>query len=79
MAVRRLSDMKTGEEGKISQVGGSGQIHRRLLDMGVIPKTTVKVERVAPMGDPIWIRLKGYHLSLRREEAANIYVEVEVA
>jgi len=76
MAVRRLSDMKTGEEGKISQVGGSGQVHRRILDMGVIPQTTVEVERIAPMGDPIWIRLKGYQLSLRKEEAANVYVEV---
>ena len=43
---------------------------------GVIPQTTVAVERVAPMGDPIWIRLKGYQLSLRKSEAANVYVEV---
>jgi len=76
MAVKPLSDMKPGERGKISQVGSSGQIHRRLLDMGVIPKTTVEVERIAPMGDPIWIKLKGYHLSLRKEEAASVYVEV---
>jgi len=76
MAVKPLSDMKPGERGKISRVGSSGQTHRRLLDMGVIPKTTVEVERVAPMGDPIWIKLKGYHLSLRKEEAANVHVEV---
>ena len=76
MVVKPLSDMKPGERGKISQVGSSGQTHRRLLDMGVIPKTTVEVERIAPMGDPIWIKLKGYHLSLRKEEAANVYVEV---
>ena len=76
MAVKPLSEMKVGEEGKISRVGGSGQAHRRILDMGVIPQTMVKVERVAPMGDPIWIRLKGYNLSLRKEEAANVYVEV---
>jgi Fe2+ transport system protein FeoA len=78
MTVRPLSEMKPGEAGKISRVGGSGQIHRRILDMGVIPRTTITVERVAPMGDPIWIKLKGYQLSLRGEEAANIYVEVEV-
>jgi Fe2+ transport system protein FeoA len=76
MTVKPLSDMKPGEGGKISRVGSSGQIHRRLLDMGVIPKTTVEIERVAPMGDPVWIKLKGYHLSLRKEEAANVYVEV---
>ena len=76
MPTKPLSDMKAGEKGKISQVGGSGQIHRRILDMGVIPQTTVEVERLAPMGDPIWIRIKGYSLSLRKEEAANVYVEV---
>ena len=76
MEVKPLSDMKVGEKGKISQLGGSGQIHRRLLDMGVIPETAVEVERIAPMGDPIWLRLKGYHLSLRKAEAANVYVEV---
>lgn len=76
MVVKPLSEMKAGEKGRISQVGGSGQIHRRILDMGVIPQTTVEVERIAPMGDPMWIRLKGYQLSLRKSEAANIYVEV---
>jgi len=76
MAVKPLSEMKVGERGKISRIGGSGQVHRRLLDMGVIPLTTVEVERVAPMGDPIWIRIKGYSLSLRKAEAANILVEV---
>jgi len=76
MTIKPLSEMKVGEKGRISRVGGSGQVHRRILDMGVIPQTTVKVERVAPMGDPIWIRIKGYQLSLRKEEAANIYVEV---
>lgn len=76
MAVKPLSEMKPGEKGRISRIGGSGQVHRRILDMGVIPKTTVEVERVAPMGDPIWIRLKGYHLSLRKAEAANVFVEM---
>ena len=76
MAVKPLSEMKVGEEGKISRVGGSGQAHRRILDMGVIPQTMVKVERIAPLGDPIWIRVKGYQLSLRKNEAANVYVEV---
>lgn len=76
MAVKALSEMKVGEQGRISKVGGSGQVHRRILDMGVIPPATVEVERIAPMGDPIWIRLRGYQLSLRKEEAANVHVEV---
>jgi len=78
MTIKPLSEMKTGEIGKISRIGGVGKANRRILDMGVVPHTTVTVERVAPMGDPIWIKLKGYHLSLRSEEAANVYVEVEV-
>jgi Fe2+ transport system protein FeoA len=77
MAVKALSEMKVGERGRISKVGGSGQVHRRILDMGVIPPATVEVERIAPMGDPIWIRLRGYQLSLRKEEAANVHVEVD--
>ncbi len=77
MAVKALSEMKVGEQGRISKVGGSGQVHRRILDMGVLPPATVEVERIAPMGDPIWIRLRGYQLSLRKEEAANVHVEVD--
>ena len=76
MTVKLLSEMKVGEQGRIRQVGGGGQIHRRILDMGVIPQTEVEVARIAPMGDPIWIRLKGYQLSLRKGEAANVSVEV---
>ena len=77
MTVKALSEMKVGERGRISKLGGSGQVHRRILDMGVIPPATVEVERIAPMGDPIWIRLRGYQLSLRKEEAANVHVEVD--
>jgi len=77
MAVKPLSELKPGQKGMISKVGGSGQTHRRILDMGVVPHTGVEVERVAPLGDPIEIRIKGYHLSLRKEEAANVYVEVD--
>ena len=77
MAGKALSEMQVGERGRITKVGGSGQVHRRILDMGVIPPATVEVERIAPMGDPIWIRLRGYQLSLRKEEAANVHVEVD--
>lgn len=77
MVVKALSELKVGERGRISKVGGSGQVHRRILDMGVIPPATVELERIAPMGDPIWIRLRGYQLSMRKEEAANVHVEVD--
>jgi Fe2+ transport system protein FeoA len=77
MIVKPLSELKIGERGKINGITGSGGLHRRILDMGVIPGTVVEVERVAPMGDPIWIRLRGYQLSLRKEEAAKVNVEVD--
>ena len=76
MELKPLSEMKAGEQGRIIRVGGEGAVRRRLMDMGVIPRTMIEVERIAPMGDPIWIRLRGYQLSLRKEEAINISVEV---
>jgi Fe2+ transport system protein FeoA len=76
MPVKPLNQLKPKEKGKIVRLGGGGALRRRSLDMGVIPGAEVEVERVAPMGDPIEIKIKGYHLSLRKEEAANIYVEV---
>ncbi len=76
MAVKPLSDLKPGQRGTISKVGGSGDIRRRILDMGVVPQTEIEVERVAPLGDPIEVKVKGYHLSLRKQDAANVYVEV---
>jgi Fe2+ transport system protein FeoA len=75
MAVKSLGEMQVGEKGSISRVAG-GEVRRRLLDMGVTPQTVVAVERIAPLGDPIWIRLRGYQLSLRKHEAANVFVEV---
>jgi Fe2+ transport system protein FeoA len=72
-----LHELKPGEEGKIVKVAGGGAIHRRLLDMGLVSGSDVEVERVAPLGDPIEIKIKGYHLSLRKEEASNIQVEVK--
>lgn len=76
MAIRSLAELKPGEKGTITTVRGGGAVRRRILDMGVIPGTEVEVERAAPLGDPIEIKIKGYHLSLRRGEAADIYVEV---
>jgi len=76
METRPLSELKPKEKGKIVKVGGKGSVHRRILDMGVVSGTMVEVQRVAPLGDPIEIRVKGYNLTLRKEEAVNIQVEV---
>lgn len=76
MPVKMLSDLKRGEKGRIVKIGGKGSVHRRLLDMGLVSGSEVEMERVAPLGDPIEIKVKGYNLSLRKEEAAGIQVEV---
>lgn len=77
MPTKLLSELRPGEKGKIVRVTGGGAIHRRLLDMGLVSKSEIEVERVAPLGDPIEVRIKGYHLTLRKGEATNVHVEVE--
>lgn len=74
----RLDLLKPGESGVIKTVGGEGALRLRLLDMGLIPRTKVKVQKVAPLGDPIQILIRGYDLTLRKEDAAMIDVEKEV-
>ena len=70
-----LSEIEHGREVRIVKIGGGGAIRQRLLDMGVTRGTVVRVERRAPLGDPIEICVKGYCLALRSEEAAGITVE----
>jgi len=71
-----LDRMKPGQRAKILKVrAASGATNRRLVDMGVTRGTIVEVERVAPLGDPMEVKVKGYHLSLRKEEARGISVE----
>jgi len=77
MTTKFLNELKPKEKGKIVRVGGRGNIRRRFLDMGLVSGSEVEMERVAPLGDPIEVRIKGYHLTLRKEEAANIKVEVK--
>jgi ferrous iron transport protein A len=71
-----LAQLKPGQRGKITALGSVGPLKRRLLDMGVLVGELVKVEKVAPMGDPIDVQVKSYHLSLRKSEAEAISVEV---
>ncbi len=70
-----LSRMKSGQEGIVRKVAGEGILRRRLLEMGINRGTAIYVEKYAPLKDPIEIVIKGYHMSLRVEEASNILVE----
>lgn len=72
-----LNELKIGQTAKIKKVGGEGALRLRFLDMGLIPKTMVTLMKVAPMGDPIEIRLRGYELTMRVDEAKWIEVETE--
>ncbi|RLI41983.1 iron transporter [Candidatus Bathyarchaeota archaeon] len=74
---KRLSELKPGEKGIILRVEGSGATKRRILDMGLVRGTEIKVIRRAPLGDPVEFLLKGYNLSLRKSEGDNVYVRVE--
>ena len=62
----------------ITKVGGEGELRCRLLDMGLIPKTVVEIRKVAPMGDPIELEIRGYTLTIRKEDAAKIEVTEEM-
>jgi Fe2+ transport system protein FeoA len=80
-APRPVSDEQTtldaiavGGGGEVLAVGGPGTIAVRLLEMGFVPGTRVEVVKVAPLGDPLELRIRGYHLSLRRAEAAHVRV-----
>jgi ferrous iron transport protein A len=71
-----LAKLQPGERGRITKIGAIGPMKRRLMDMGVLVGETVKVEKVAPLGDPMEITVKAYKLSLRKSEAEGIAVEV---
>ena len=73
--MKTLYELKPGQRGVIRSVGAEGALRLRLLDMGLIPKTEVTLIRIAPMGDPIEIALRGYELSLRASDAKTIMIE----
>ena len=70
-----LSEMREGERGVIIRVAGNGALRRRILEMGITKGTTIYVEKYAPLKDPVELIVKGFHISLRVEEAAQITVE----
>ncbi|MEN6321108.1 MAG: DtxR family transcriptional regulator [Syntrophaceae bacterium] len=75
MTTEKLKNLKPGQKGKVLKISARGELNKRIVEMGVTPGSVVEVERVAPLGDPIDIKVKGYHLSLRKEEADGIEVE----
>ena len=70
-----VDDLKIGQSGTISAVGGDGPLRLRFLDMGLIPGTSVQLRKIAPMGDPIQIQVRGYELTIRREDAKKITLQ----
>ena len=67
-----LCDLKPGQEGTVAMIESKGPLKRRIMDMGVTPGTAIKVIKIAPLGDPIEVNIRGYELSLRKEEAKQI-------
>lgn len=72
---KRLADLLPGQKGRITEIGGSGDAIRRLMDLGLIRGTVVQLIRSAPLGDPIEVKLRGFMLTLRRAEAELITVD----
>ncbi|MCL1802981.1 MAG: ferrous iron transport protein A [Eubacteriaceae bacterium] len=70
-----LNNLAVGNSARVVSVGGEKAIRRRLLEMGITPKTVVTVKKVAPMGDPIELLLRGYVLSIRLSDAERIEIE----
>jgi Fe2+ transport system protein FeoA len=71
-----LSEMKAKQTATVVHVGGNGALRRRILEMGILKGTRIYVEKYAPLKDPVELIVKGYHISLRVEEAAQITVEL---
>ncbi len=71
-----LTDLPLGHEARVSAVYGTGRIARRLMEMGVVPGVAVRVIKMAPFGDPIEVRVRGYSLAMRRVEADAIEVAI---
>ena len=73
--MRTLKDLKTGESSKVTKLHGEGAVKRRIMDMGVTKNVLITVRKVAPLGDPIEVTVRGYELSLRKADAGNIEIE----
>ena len=74
--MKTLKDVKVGENVTVVKLHGDGPVKRRIMDMGITTGIAIKMIKVAPLGDPIEVTVRGYQLSLRKEEASSIQVEV---
>ena len=74
--VKKLNDVRPGERCKVVKITSKGNLFKRITEMGLTTGTVIEVERVAPLGDPVEMKVKGYHLSLRKDEASKIEVEM---
>lgn len=72
MTSTSLDHLTIGEQGRITGLTGAGDVRRRLMEMGLTPGTLLRVVRFAPLGDPIDVEVRGYHLSLRKHEAGQV-------
>ena len=70
-----LSLMEPGEKGKIVSISRKMRSYKKFADLGIVKGTSLRLERIAPLGDPVEVKIKGYSLSFRKEEAVNITVE----
>jgi ferrous iron transport protein A len=70
-----LKDLLPGEKGRVISIGSAGPVRRRLVDMGITPGTVILLRKLAPLGDPMEINLRGYELSLRKNEAEQVIIE----
>ena len=70
-----LKDAKIGSTVKVTKVGGEGPVRRRIMDMGITKNVEIYIRKVAPLGDPIEIKVRGYELSLRKADAEMIDIE----
>ena len=71
-----LTNLPIGESAKVTVVKGNNAVTKRLMEMGVVPGVSVKMIKSAPFGDPLEIRVRGYHLAMRKSEADHIEVQI---
>ena len=74
---KKLDEFKIGEQGVVTMVEGEGRVRRRLFDMGITPGAYIVLKKKAPLGDPIEINVRGYELTLRKNEACLVTIELK--
>ena len=74
--IKKLSEFSIGESGRVTKVDGEGRIRRRIFDMGITPGAEIFLRKKAPLGDPIEVTIRGYELTLRKDEANLVSLEV---